>query len=92
MSVEQIGDPNDGTEQAAFTAFNFDIPDEPLRAFDGGRLPLRKHLKSLSDHARTLTTSRWNIIQLHFIFRTRSQVRAQIQLHRWPDARGGRPE
>jgi hypothetical protein len=28
-------DPNDGTEQTAFTAFNFDIPDEPLRAVDG---------------------------------------------------------
>ena len=35
ISIPIVIDPNDGTEQAAFTAFKFDIPDEPPRAVDG---------------------------------------------------------
>ena len=35
ICVPIVIDPNDGTEQPAFTAFNFDIPDEPPRAVDG---------------------------------------------------------
>jgi hypothetical protein len=35
INIPIVIDPNDGTKQAAFTAFNFDIPDEPPRLVNG---------------------------------------------------------
>jgi hypothetical protein len=35
ISIPIVIDPNDGTEQIAFTAFDFNIPDEPPRTIDG---------------------------------------------------------
>jgi hypothetical protein len=34
ISIPIVIDPNDGTEQIAFTAFDFNIPDEPPRTID----------------------------------------------------------
>jgi hypothetical protein len=35
ICIPIVIDPNDGTEQIAFTAFDFDIPDQPRRTVDG---------------------------------------------------------
>jgi hypothetical protein len=35
ICIPIVIDPNDGTEQIAFTAFNFDIPEQPPRRVDG---------------------------------------------------------
>jgi hypothetical protein len=109
--IPLVINPNDSTEQDAFTTFTFDIPDQPPRSQDG-QLALAEAFEIvITPHARAklggpkteqilthqrfyydlgfvvgreagraltalraanesdLATARWNIIQLHFIFR-----------------------
>jgi hypothetical protein len=109
--VPLVINPNDGTEQAAFTTFSFDILDPSPRSVDGqlalaesfeivvtpraraklggpktaellahqrfyyelgfvvGREVARALTTLRGADEKELTATRWNVIQLHFIFR-----------------------
>jgi hypothetical protein len=110
--VPLVINPNDGTEQAAFTTFTFDILDPAPRSVDGqlalaesfeivvtpraraklggpktaellahqrfyyelgfvvGREVARELASLRAANENELATAQWNIVQLHFIFRS----------------------